>query len=658
MILGRRGVMPDVDTMMWVGPVPPLPGAAQRDLEDVTDTEEAPKPKGGSVMMRLDRRKTRSVKTEGIADPVRRRALDRWWRIAEEAGPRCGLYRKATRGDDEAKRTATLEDTFRESAPATLEKRANSIQLYMRWACPQTEGKSIPFSEDGVYGYLAFLRHVGAPATRGQSFMEAVNYAVAYLEIDQEETVLSPRVRGASYELWSTKRPQRPRDAFTKAMLVALEMAVREHPDMRVRIFCGFVAALTHWRARVSDAQRAMKGPTTDYCGEAVPPVFHFCVETMSDRIKTGRARKRARKMHYLVGHAVGVSGLNWVDSWINAREACGLELEFDKCLMPVPHRGGFGGRPMSNEEMTLLLRETLVQLGFTPSAMWNTGMHSPKVTLLNWSAKFGLSKSVRRDLGGHIAPKEVSVAAYARDLLAHPLRELQKMLDAVRNGTFDPDATRAGAFKKSAAEKNDFELVEDADDASVARVDPYERNAHSPTSPVPRVYSPTSPTHLSAAIQPSMQGSAQAVESSDDGFGDVPTDVAPGGDDDTDRSDTDLEGAVSDSTDSNVSDGPDMELSSDDDALREGLMNALDYVAVPVKKDVEEKVPDGWLWIHATRRTIHVHEKAMGRHGDKLICHRSGLKTTYQKIDELPADGSQRCVTCFRVWQKHKDTK
>ena len=80
------------------------------------------------------------------------------------------------------------------------------------------------------------------------------------------------------------------------------------------------------------------------------------------------------------------------------------------------------------------------------------------------------------------IAPKETSVAAYARDLLAHPLRELQKVLDAIRNGTFDPDATRAGAFKK----KSEFEIIVDEDE-DVAVDDPYSVKTKLP-------YEPTSP--------------------------------------------------------------------------------------------------------------------------------------------------------------------
>jgi hypothetical protein len=285
MILGGRGITPDFGEISWAGPIPPLPGAAQKDPDDLTDTEEVPRGTTGGVMMRLDRRKTRTIKID-VADPVRQRALERWWRITEEAGTRSGLYNKVVAEIDGGARTSTLGDTFRECAPATLEKRANSIQLYIRWACPNTEGRAIPFTEDDVYSYLAFLRHVGAPATRGQSLLEAINFTVTYLELDQAETVLSPRVRGASYELWCTKRPQRPRDAFTKDILAAIEKAVREHPDVRTKVFCGFVAALTHWRARVSDAQRALHGPTVDYCGDADPPVFHFSLESVSDRIR------------------------------------------------------------------------------------------------------------------------------------------------------------------------------------------------------------------------------------------------------------------------------------------------------------------------------------------------------------------------------------
>ena len=122
-----------------------------------------------------------------------------------------------------------------------------------------TAGSCIPFSEELVYGYLCFLRREAALASRGQSFLEAVGFTTTLLAVEQTEDVVSPRVPGASHQLWGTKRVLRPRDPFTKEMVAVLEELTETHPDYRARIFTGFVCCLTHMRCRVSDAQRALR---------------------------------------------------------------------------------------------------------------------------------------------------------------------------------------------------------------------------------------------------------------------------------------------------------------------------------------------------------------------------------------------------------------
>ena len=56
-----------------------------------------------------------------------------------------------------------------------------------------------------------------------------------------------------------------------------------------------------------------------------------------------------------------------------------------------------------------------------------------------------GLSHAICRTLGGHIKPGDKSMALYSRDLLAHPLRELDVVIDAIGGGRFRPDASRSG---------------------------------------------------------------------------------------------------------------------------------------------------------------------------------------------------------------------
>ena len=117
---------------------------------------------------------------------------------------------------------------------------------------------------------------------------------------------------------------------------------------------------------------------------------------------------------------------------------------------MPTPNKGGyFRERPMRHEELTLWLREVLTLAGFAMPSLLNVGMHTPKHTLLSWCSKFGVKKDVRRDLGGHVQAADHSVAAYSRDMLAMPLRKLEDVLEAVANGSFDPEATRSGRFRR-----------------------------------------------------------------------------------------------------------------------------------------------------------------------------------------------------------------
>ena len=70
------------------------------------------------------------------------------------------------------------------------------------------------------------------------------------------------------------------------------------------------------------------------------------------------------------------------------------------------------------------------------------------KATLLSWAAKYGLDKATRRTLGYHADPADKAVETYSRDAMAAPLRHLDRVLEAVRRGAFDPDATRSGFFR------------------------------------------------------------------------------------------------------------------------------------------------------------------------------------------------------------------
>jgi len=102
---------------------------------------------------------------------------------------------------------------------------------------------------------------------------------------------------------------------------------------------------------------------------------------------------------------------------------------------------------------------------------------HSLKPTLLSWCAKFGIPLATRRKLGGHAKARDKSVLAYSRDELSEPLRDLRRVMDAVRQGSFDPDASRSGLWKSAAVPEDGAEDEEPGGvvDAGPAVVDPLE---------------------------------------------------------------------------------------------------------------------------------------------------------------------------------------
>eukprot|EP00973_Karenia_brevis_P082652 11456874-Karenia_brevis.AAC.1 len=66
---------------------------------------------------------------------------------------------------------------------------------------------------------------------------------------------------------------------------------------------------------------------------------------------------------------------------------------------------------------------------------------HGLKATPLAWACAFGLAEEERTALGYHVGKTmNATVWAYARDRLAAPLANMDKMLLAMRRGDFDPD--------------------------------------------------------------------------------------------------------------------------------------------------------------------------------------------------------------------------
>ena len=209
-----------------------------------------------------------------------------------------------------------------------------------------------------------------------------------------------------------------------------------------------------------------------DSDGELVEGFLESSVH--QSKTATGKRRRLALP---LVAHVRGVlhpdKGPAWAPAWAAARsELCGGRDDGRPLMLsPRPRRDG-RPRPMDASEVTIMLRQTLNELGFSDGYADRYTSRACKATALSWAAKAGLPPGTRRPLGGHVKPGERVPQAYSRDELSAPLRALGRVLADIRGGVFDPDATRSGMLREVATGRTADQgrgsgSLQDLDDAS-----------------------------------------------------------------------------------------------------------------------------------------------------------------------------------------------
>ena len=346
-----------------------------------------------------------------------------------------------------------VADTLEDKATGTIKSRSYSLAQFVRWKAIGGKGPAFPISEADVYEYVSYLRHVGAPATRATRFRQALAFAKYVLGVNMdEETLSSRRVAGAALASFKNKRLLKQRSPLTVRQLSLMEQAVVMSSDKQEVVFLGHCLFATHVRCRFSDMMNVTVEPEID--GPYVEAATH--------KHKTSNVAGRRNKWLPLAGLSTGVSGVNWAETWLRARADCNLCAGEGKPFLPAPLSDGtWGVGKLSLGEATLWLREVLIRAGIDPAELGDLGTHSLKATLLSWLAKAGLDHESRRLLGGHVSKVDGSMMAYSRDGLAGPLLKLERLVDQVRLGLFDPDAHRAGRWKEDEQEQ----VVEVSDD-------------------------------------------------------------------------------------------------------------------------------------------------------------------------------------------------
>ena len=407
-------------------------------------------------------------------------ALQRWKLIVLDnpEGSRLGLQIQSANSLPGAQERIEelITDTFAGKSSKTLEQRAGSLLLYLTWLKPRPEYRGIfPFSEDSVYSYLTHLVSSKAPATRSQRFREAVGFSKGVVgAFGADEVISSKRCHGASVRSMITKRTHLQMDPFTVDQLKAYERGVFECQEEQSRIMAGNLAALSHVRGRFSDVRRCRAEPELD---EQEGGTGYFEIGALETKVPR---RDKKRKCLPLVGHSTGLTGLSWAREWLRLRAKHGLDAKGGPLITAIRSNGTWTSAKMRTSEAVIWGSHILKEMGSPILDGQRYGMHSHKIGLLSWCAKAGIALDVRSSLGYHASGAAESALLYARDALAGPLRELERVLLHVRSGRFNPDITRSGRWTtlsdvpSGGLQTSGFEHTASASGGSVAHDAPF----------------------------------------------------------------------------------------------------------------------------------------------------------------------------------------
>ena len=350
-------------------------------------------------------------------------------------------------GDVQGESADIVSSVVGVKSPATIVKRANSLLAFIRW-CHWT-GKDADnfFQESFIWEYFQYLKSSSAPASKADSMMSALRFAFYVLGFECLScAVASRRLVGASDLMLAGKRLLR------QALVLSVPQVKRLHSiladserHLMDRVLAVHILFALYGRCRHSDLLdiHAMEFDLDSKGGFVI-------LSTCSH--KTGRVAALKTRLMPIVIPARGVDGSIWPVQALDVLKSAG-GFKANPINGPLVHApaggiGAFMNRGLRSTEVSRALRCFLGLPEPTPGCNDEiVSSHSLKATLLSWAARFGLTPQTRSLLGRHTSCLNETFAIYSRDLTCAPVAELQKLIDSVASGAFDPDGERTKFF-------------------------------------------------------------------------------------------------------------------------------------------------------------------------------------------------------------------
>ena len=333
----------------------------------------------------------------------------------------------------------SIKDCFAGKDVATLVKRSADYTRFAEWMLKTGRGRPLNPTEVDIYTYISTLRESGAGATSGESFVSAWRFMVHTVGAgnSKEEDLISGRVVGAAKDLVSKKRKLTQAPPLTADMIWKLEGMMTSPFSAKIKAILGFMLFCIYSCCRFGDGARAQEPALSQF-------QHIILVETACAEYKTATGERRAVLLP-LVALGSGLSGTGWALSWMAARRACGLTGM--GLMMPADSdvHDRWLDRRMTTAEGSYWLKDLLVMAGLSEAEAGRFSTHSLKSTLLSWAAKSATFDWQERLILGHHLDEETRMAVtYSRDAIAATMIKVYRMLETVRQGIFDPDASRA----------------------------------------------------------------------------------------------------------------------------------------------------------------------------------------------------------------------
>jgi hypothetical protein len=389
-------------------------------------------------------KRLRLVKPKVDSDGLRQRALVKWRVLIEQdlLSSRTGtmLAAMCENLDSEEDIAETITDVFACKATATLFKRANSFCQYLEWATNALVERPMLCTEIVVYNYMKFLRSSGAAPTKASAFVQSLNFAKHVIGLQcSSETTNSARIRGAVRTSLLNKRMLKQAEALYVTDMEILEDSARFAPCTRDQVASGHFCFEAYCCGRHTDTNNV------EELHIDVDEHWYGFLEGSICKHKTATTAEKRTKFLPHIAPSIGVREHSWAKSWLEARDKMGMQIGKDIPLLPAPDsQGGWTSRPLTAGEATCWLRDILTAGGAEPSHVSRVSSHSMKATLLSWGAKRGLMIDIRRLLGHHLPPGDLSAINYSRDAMTAPLQAVVNLLSEIRSGTFQPDNPRS----------------------------------------------------------------------------------------------------------------------------------------------------------------------------------------------------------------------